>query len=54
MPSRSVMLRGFLAGRQSLFSFHITDHGLGGPLGSLNRMDDGLGAGDHVASRCLE
>ena len=29
MPGRSSMLCGFLTGRQSLFSFHIADHGLG-------------------------
>ncbi len=50
MPGRSSMLRGFRAGRQMLFSFHIADHGLGGRLGPLDRMDDGLGAGDHISS----
>ena len=50
MPGRSSMLRGFRAGRQMLFSFHIADHGLGGTFGPFDRMDDGLGPGDHISS----
>ena len=44
------MLRGFRAEGESLFSFHIADHGLGGRLGPFDGMNDGLGAGDHISS----